>query len=392
MQYRTFGKTDFKSSALGFGMMRLPMISKENSKVDVKEAVKIVRFAIDNGVNYLDTAYTYHNQTSEEILKEVVKNGYRDKVKIADKLPIWMVKEPQDLDILLNTQLERLGVEKIDFYLLHALSRKSIPVIKRCNIINWLLEKKREGKIDYIGFSFHDDLKTFKKIADLYSWDFTQIQYNIIDVYSQGGISAIKYAHQKGMGVVIMEPLRGGQLCQTIPQEIGQTWAEYAKTGIDNIKPVQYLLDWIWNHKEVSIILSGMSDMQQTRENVYYAAKSGVGKLTERQLKIVRKIRKLYKERIVINCTSCKYCRVCPQKIPIPYIFDLVNQVKQYDSAHLPKLYYKFFISDDHKISSCLKCNKCNEVCPQKLDIPALFDKVEKVLSQDEPIQIFLKD
>ena len=229
MKYRKFSnKIDFQPSALGFGLMRLPLTP--DGKVDYAESIRIVRHAIDNGVNYLDTAYVYHGGESEKIMAEILKDGYREKVKIADKFPLWELKEdPADLDRIFFEQLERLQVKKIDFYLLHSLSKWSFfHYEKKFQLIKWLEKKRADGYIDYIGFSFHDKLPAFKAIVDYYSWDFYLLQINIIDTKSQAGVAGMKYAHKKDIGIIVMEALRGGQLTGSIPKEIQSLWKHFA--------------------------------------------------------------------------------------------------------------------------------------------------------------------
>ncbi|MCL1827331.1 MAG: aldo/keto reductase, partial [Candidatus Cloacimonetes bacterium] len=268
MKYRKFGtKIKFKPSALGYGMMRLPM--KEDGTIDVKEAVKIVRHAIDNGVNYIDTAYMYHGGESEKVVAKVLKDGYREKVKIADKMPLWSVKEEGDLDKIFFDQLKKLEVKKIDFYLLHALNKDSLKIIKKFNVIKWLEKKKTDGYIEHFGFSAHDSRAGIKKILDYYDWDFCMFQFNIIDKNRQAGIAGVKYAAEKGMGVIVMEPLRGGQLTVSIPKNIQLLWDEMAALNGDKVAtPSRYLLDWVWNFPEVSFLISGMSSMEQVKENL----------------------------------------------------------------------------------------------------------------------------
>ena len=399
--YRQFGKLDFKPSALGFGLMRLPLKDKEKGLVDIDEAVRIVRYAIDNGVNYLDTAYVYHRAESERILSEILKDGYREKVKIATKFPLWDLKEYSDLDRIFFEQLDKLKVKKIDFYLLHALNRERFNLVKKMNIIEWLEKKKADGYIDYIGFSFHDKLSVFKKIIDFYSWDFCQIQYNLVDSKYQAGQSGLKYAHSKGIGVIVMEPLRGGQLTATIPQDIMNLWADlasdYNKNNLpllsddkNNFYPTQMLLDWIWSQPEVGLVLSGMSDFEQTRQNILFAKSSSVGKINSKLLTKFRKIEKTYKAKTAINCTACNYCKVCPSKVAIPYIFDLANQIVRFENERSPKMNYNF-VPQENRAGKCVNCKICVSHCPQQLDIPALLNKCKQVFEEDKSFPFVFK-
>jgi len=381
MIYREFSnRINFNPSALGFGLMRLPL--KEDESIDIEEAVKIVRYAIDNGVNYIDTAYFYHAGESERVMAKVLKDGYREKVKIADKMPLWSVKEEGDLDKIFFDQLTKLEVKKIDFYLLHALSKDSLKVIKKYNVLSWLEKKKAEGYIDYLGFSAHDRRSNIKKIIDYYDWDFCMLQFNLVDKYKQAGITGIKYAHQKGLGVIVMEPLRGGQLTKNVPNEIQSMWLKMANLNKSkNVTSVKYLLDWIWNFEEVGFLLSGMSDMNQVHENSHYANQAKKNILTKKQLALYNRIQKAYLEIITINCTQCNYCKICPLKLPIPYIFEKLNEVKRFENQKTPTFQYHF-LTEAKKAHNCIDCKKCIECCPQKLDIPALLKKCSAVFDE----------
>ena len=383
MVYRKFSsKIKFKPSALGYGLMRLPI--NEDHSINADEAIKIVRLAIDNGVNYLDTAYMYHGGESEKIAAEILKDGYRAKVKIATKFPMWNLKEEADLDRIFFEQREKLQVQKIDFYLLHALGKNSLATIKKFNMIAWLEKKKKEGYIDYIGFSFHDHLTYFKKIIDFYHWDFCMVQFNVVDQARQAGIAGIKYAHQKGVGVIAMEPLRGGQLTTSIPSDINQLWEAMAKLYGDKIpNPPKYLLDWVWNFKEIAFLNSGMSNMEQVQSNLATAKKAKINKLTKKQLTLFNKIKKAYLAKTVVNCTKCDYCKMCPQKIAIPYIFEQYNEIKRFENQTTPTFRYHF-LGENERANQCTACRACVALCPQKIDIPVVLQKCSAVFDRKE--------
>ena len=385
MIYRDFSKKiDFKPAAIGFGLMRLPM--KDESIVDVPEAVKMVRHAIDNGVNYLDTAYIYHGGESEKILGEILKDGYREKVKIATKMPMWLLKEESDLDKIFFDQLDKIGVNKIDFYLLHALNKDSLDLITRLNIINWCEKKRSEGYIDYIGFSFHDTLPVWKSIIDFYDWDFCQLQFNIIDVKIQLDRTALEYAKKKDIGIIIMEPLRGGQLTSSIPEVIKKLWDKMAKLyGIDgSYNPIQFLLDWLWNFDEIGFMLSGMSSLQQVNDNLEFAKSAKVNSLTKEQLDLFDEIQSVYLKKIAIHCTKCNYCDICPQKIDIPQIFHCLNEVVRYEDQDTPTNIFYRAIPEEKRANKCINCGACVEVCPQRLEIPGLLSKCSKIFDEKE--------
>ncbi len=378
MDYRNFKGLDWKPSALGFGAMRLPYKGDDRGAIIEEEALKMIRYAVDNGVNYIDTAWPYHDKQSEEFLAKVLKDGYREKVKLATKLPSWEIKEPEDPDKYLDKQLEKLDVEKIDFYLLHALSKKSWKKYKKIDIFSWLEEKREEGKIDYIGFSFHDDLELFKEIVDHYHWDFCQIQYNYFDQRFQAGREGLQYASSKGMGVIIMEPLRGGMLAKEPPAAVKEIWNESKR----NWNPVNWALRWLWDQEEVSLVLSGMSTMEQVKENVRIAADSGVGILTKEDIDLVNRVAEKYRELSPVDCTGCNYCVPCPNGVAIPHNFAIYNQAKIYDEyEEKKKRYHK--MKDKSKAGNCVSCGQCEENCPQELPIMVLLKETAEYFEKD---------
>jgi Predicted oxidoreductases of the aldo/keto reductase family len=383
MQYRKFGKLDVKVSALGFGTMRLPTdgdISSSNrlSKDIVEaEAIKMIRYAIDQGVNYIDTAYPYHGGNSEIVTGKALKDGYREKVMLATKSPTWMIKQPEDFDKLLDEQLQKLQTDHIDFYLLHALSADSWKnVIVKHDIIKRAEEAKKAGKIKHIGFSFHDKADAFIEIVDGYDkWDFCQIQYNYMDIENQAGFAGLKYAASKGLAVVIMEPLLGGRLANP-PKDIEAILNENGK----NWSSSYWALQWLWNQPEVSLILSGMSNMQQVEENIASANNSGVGLFGKEELDAIDLVRKKYSERAAIPCTGCSYCLPCPNNVNIPRNFELYNEsVVHDDVAGSRQTYHNFFDKAGHA-SECIQCRICEEKCPQKISISEWMPKVHEVL------------
>ena len=380
MEYRNFGEIDWQPSALGFGAMRLPHEEDDRGAIKEDEAMKMIRWAIDNGVNYVDTAWPYHDGKSEEFLGKVLKDGYREKVKIASKLPSWDVEDSEDPDEILNEQLERLGVDKIDFYLLHALSRKHWENYQSLDIdiFEWMKEKREEGKIDHLGFSFHDDLEIFKEIVDTYDWDFCQIQYNYLDQGFQAGTEGLRYAADKGMGVVIMEPLRGGKLANEPPESIKDIWAE----AEEDREPVEWALKWLWNQPEVSLVLSGMSTLEQVKENVRYASESKTDSLSDKELEIVDRAAEKYRDISPVECTGCNYCVPCPNDVSIPRNFRMYNQAEIYDEYEKYKEIWDENMKDESKASNCVKCGQCLEKCPQDLPIMDLLEDVSEYFEE----------
>ncbi len=375
MQYRKFGDLNIEVSALGFGAMRLPINGDDSSDIDKEKAVDMIRYAVDNGVNYIDTAWPYHQGESERLVAEVLKDGYRNKVYLATKLPMWELEEKSDLDKYFNKQLEKLEVEKIDFYLLHGLNKKRWETIENLDILNWAEEKKNQGKIKYLGFSFHDSYQVFEKILDSYDWDFCQIQYNYLDTEYQAGRKGLKRAYEKGIGVIIMEPLRGGWLAQEPPEEVQELFSSQNEERT----PVEWALHWLWSQKEVSLVLSGMSTMQQVKENLKTADKSEIGYLSKSEFKMMEKASE--KMRGPVTCTRCEYCLPCPEEVNIPQNFHLYNRAKLFDKGEeMSEKYYE--MDKKARADNCIECGQCEDACPQNLDIIDLLKEVHCFFEQ----------
>lgn len=364
MQYRKCGSLDFEVSALGFGCMRLPIVDGNSANIDEEEAIKLIRYAIDNGVNYIDTAYPYHQGNSEFVVGKALKDGYREKVKLATKLPVWEVKEYADFDRLLNEQLKKLQTDYIDFYLLHALNKDSWKKVKDLGVLEWLGKAVADGRIKHPSFSFHDTLDVFKDIVDSYDWDMCQIQFNYMDTEYQAGLEGLKYAGSKGIAVVIMEPLRGGKLAKNVPADVK---AAFDASGIKRT-PAAWALRWIWNFPEVSTVLSGMGAMEEVQENIATAAEAKPLSLTDEELATIEKVKEIYQQRIKVNCTECGYCQPCPSDVKIPQVFRMYNELSMYETDE-PKRGYKGMIDRGEDASKCVECGQCESACPQNLSI-----------------------
>ncbi len=387
MQYRKFGKLDVQVSALGFGCMRLPVIDGKSGSIDQAEATRMIRYAIDQGVNYIDTAYGYHEKTSEIAVGKALQDGYRQKVNLATKLPVWLVNESGDFDTLLNEQLGKLQTDHVDFYLMHALNRNSWKKVVDLGLLRKAEAARADGRIRYIGFSFHDTLDTFKEIVDGYDyWDFCQIQYNYMDIENQAGTAGLHYAASKGLGVVIMEPLLGGKLARQIPA-LDPVW-EMAAT---NRTPADWALQWLWNRPpEVSVVLSGMSTMQQVEENIVSAAGSGVGAMAVEDLELIASAREKIRQLSPIPCTKCEYCLPCPNGVNIPRNFEVYNEGAMYNDPEGARNAYQHWISDDAKAAQCIQCQECESKCPQKIAISEWMPIVEEVLGLGRPYVMHL--
>lgn len=365
MQYRVMGKTGKKVSVLGFGMMRLPILNNDTKQIEEEKAIPMVRHAIDSGINYIDTAWPYHGEMSETFTAKVLDDGYRDKVFIADKLPAWLIKDYKDFDFYLNKQLERLNTDHIDFYLLHALNQRTWPIIRDLGVLKWAEDKRKEGKIKHLGFSFHDKLPLFKEIVDAHnSWDFCQIQYNYMDTEFQAGQEGLDYAHERGLAIIVMEPLRGGQLAQKPPAKIAKMWQQH----FDEQSYADGALQWVWNNPKVSLLLSGMTTKQHLDENLASANKALPNQLSSLDKAAFYDIQREYQKRRPIPCTNCGYCMPCPHQIMIPNIFNVFNVGKMYDDSKRAKFMYNF-INEDGQADKCIQCGECEPKCPQQIPI-----------------------
>lgn len=373
MQYRNFTKDNLKVSILGFGCMRLPIINNDLANIDVEKSSNMLKFAIDNGVNYIDTAYTYHQEQSEVFLGSFLKNGLRDKVYLATKSPVWLVEKHDDFERLLDEQLERLKTDHIDFYLLHSLYEKTYNKIVELNVFDFLKKAQQKGKIKYVGFSFHDELPLFKKIVDSYNWDFCQIQLNYLDRQYQAGIEGLNFAKDKGLDVVIMEPIKGGKLA-TASTQIKEIWNE------SDIKrtPAEWALKWLFNNNQVSVVLSGMSTIDQVIENINIADNSTPNTLSQKELDLVDRVTTIYNDKIKVGCTGCEYCLPCPSKVAIPNIFELYNNIYVFGAEDTSKTSYNKLKERD--ASSCIECGACENLCPQHLTIINYLKEADKAL------------
>ena len=363
MHYRTLGDTGLKVSALGFGAMRLP-VTGEDKAVDVPTTVDMIRYAIDHGVNYVDTAWPYHGGQSERAVGQALADGYRERVILATKLPVWDIKSIDDCDRILNEQLQRLQTDRIDCYLLHCLSRERWPKMRDLGVTDWLLRARDDGRIGELGFSFHDTLEVFKEIVDAVDWAICQIQYNYVNETVQAGTEGLKYAADKGLGVVIMEPLFGGALVGG-PDDVMAIWREAGKpNGVDTA------LQWLWNKPEIGLVLSGMSTMEQVVQNVASAAASGVGSLSEADAALIARVQEAYAAYAAVPCTKCGYCMPCPNGVDIPALFEMYNNgvIFQASSFQLSRGLYQL-LPAAARASRCCACGACEDKCPQQIPV-----------------------
>ncbi len=359
MQYRSFGKTGETVSALGFGCMRLPTrVGAGGEEIDEEEAVRMLRHAIDRGLTYVDTAFMYHGGESEVLVGKALRDGYRQKTLLATKSPYFGFEKPEDFERHLDIQLERLQVDSVDFYLLHSVSLDSYNrVALPFRLLDKLEKARADGKIRHIGFSFHDDYPAFQTVVDSYDgWEFCQIQLNYIDVANQAGLRGLEYAASKGLGVVIMEPLLGGRLANPP--------ANLRRVLPAEKPPVETALDFLWNRPEVSLILSGMSTMEQVEQNLQYASNASAGMLSEDDLAVYARAKEVYDTMARVPCTGCAYCMPCPFGVDIPGVFRAYNQSVL--SMEEGRGQYEAL---EGRADLCRACHKCEKICPQHIEI-----------------------
>lgn len=362
-------------SILGFGCMRFPT---KNGNVDEERSIALIRECIHKGINYFDTAYFYNGGKSETILGKALSGGYREKVKIATKLPPFMVSKLDGAKKILSTQLGKLQTDYIDYYLLHMLSNKAeFDRMKNLGVIDWLQGLKEEGIIKNLGFSFHGSKTDFEEIITIYPWDFCQIQYNYMDVNNQAGKSGLMLAHSLGIPVIVMEPLRGGRLANRLPKEVLKEFNSYKKER----SPVEWALRWIWNHPEVTVVLSGMSNEDQLEENVQIAGDALEGSLTDEEHAIFDRVMEIMHEKTKIPCTGCGYCMPCPFGVNIPGCFTVYNDKFLLNEKRNKVIYIRTLGGLSEKAafaSKCTECGKCEKNCPQHIEIRKELKRVKK--------------
>ncbi|WP_422484486.1 aldo/keto reductase [Gudongella sp. DL1XJH-153] len=362
MQYREITRDKLNVSLLGLGCMRFPVLEDDNSRIDVDKATLMVRHAFDKGINYFDTAYPYHGGESEAFLGYALEGIRREDYHLATKSPVWLMENHDDFMRYLDEQLVNLKTNYVDFYLFHALNMDSFKKIKSLEFEKFVNQAKKEGKIKHIGFSFHDELPVFKEIIDYYPWEFCQIQLNYMDVDYQAGLSGLEYARNKGIDVVVMEPLKGGKLANS-PDDVLQVWNK-AKTSRT---PVQWALNWLYSLPGISVVLSGMSTMDQLDENIRISSYDNSMSLDD--MDIVKEAADIYRSRTKVDCTGCKYCIPCPQNVEIPNIFELYNNAHVYGTMEESINSYSSLVKKESDSSKCIECGLCEEKCPQNLRI-----------------------
>lgn len=372
MLYRENPRNHQYLSVLGYGCLRF---DRRGTAIDQKKAEAEMKLAIEQGVNYFDTAYTYAG--SEACLGTFLAKGYRDQVNIATKLPHYYIKTPQDAERYFQEQLTRLQTDHVEYYLMHMLNDPAAwERLLGLGIAQWIEEKKASGAILNIGFSFHGGTDNFIHILDAYDWDFCQIQYNYMDEHAQAGRRGLSYASKKGLPVVIMEPLRGGRLVQGLPA----TAKKMIAASRPKCTPAQLGLRWLWNQPEVTVVLSGMNAVGQVEENVRIASESTPNSMSKEEQQLIERVKGEINKYVKVPCTGCGYCMPCPQGVDIPVCFQAYNT--SYTDSFISGMKAYFMcnaLRTNHTgASKCIRCGKCSRRCPQKLDVPRLLARVKR--------------
>lgn len=376
---------DLTVSILGFGAMRLPLIGgtqkptdsfSPNRIIDEDETARMVEYAIDQGINYFDTAYNYHAGKSEVVMGKMLRS-HRDSVIIATKLPVFLVKKQEDFDGFLNEQLQRLQTSFVDLYLLHGLNEKTWESSKSLGVLSFLERARKDGRIRRAAFSFHDTLSTFKTIVDAYDWTMCQIQYNYLDQQYQAGTEGLMYAVSRGIAVVVMEPLRGGKLAK-VPPEVELLFQASARKRT----PAEWALRWVWNHPEISTVLSGMGSLDQVRQNIAFSLEGKANFLTVDDLAFIEQARRAYRDLLQVDCSGCAYCMPCPSGVNIPHNFSLYNDLVTFKDP-TGVMVYNAFMPPEQRASACCECAECEEKCPQHIPIREGLKKVHAALYRE---------
>lgn len=393
------GSLDWEVSALGFGCMRLPSRRINRLRADTAESIRIIRHGIDQGINYIDTAWNYHLGDSEKVVGQALQDGYRERVHLVTKLFVPLVRKADDFDRHLNAQLKRLQTDYLDIYLFHALNAGGFEKVKRLGLVEKMEEAKKQGRIRHIGFSFHDTLPVFQEIIDYYDWDAAQIQYNYMDTGIQATTDGLTYAHSKGIAVIIMEPIKGGTLANPPAEALDiMESAGYDRT------PVDWALQFLWNRPEISVVLSGMGSQKMVDENCASADRSGIGSLSVEEEQVIAKLAEIYRREILVPCTACRYCMPCPAGVNIPKNFAILNNISMervFVFRWLARWGYMKLSGSKEKLdkenpngnaSLCVKCGKCLEKCPQQIDIPGELEKVLAIMGKRGRISDYYPD
>lgn len=385
MQYRELGKTGEKISILGFGAMRLPH-TKSNDNIDEKKATEILSYGIDNGINIIDTANSFHASSlkgvgnCEPFIGNFLELGYREKVLLSAKLPSWLIEKPEDMKTIFNEQLKRLKTDSIDIYMLHGLTDTYWSNYKSLDIFDFLDDLLNDGRVKHVGFSAHTEFDTLMSILDDYDkWEVVLSQMNYLDENYKSGLAGLNLVNSMGLGNMVMEPLRGGTLVEDIPQDIMDMW----DTADVKRSPVEWALEYLWNMDNVSCVLSGMSSLEQVKENIEIASKAKVGSISDNDMFLIQEVARELRFRKGNDCTGCTYCMPCPNGIEIPNCFKEYNVAKMFDNPTASAMHYFNLISEGSRADKCNNCGKCLNFCPQFINIPEELEKVSNLFGKE---------
>jgi predicted aldo/keto reductase-like oxidoreductase len=381
MLQRTIGQTGVDVSILGFGCMRLPVIDHKPDQIDYPKATELLHYAIDHGVNYVDTAYFYHGANfgtkgeSEPFVGQALSGGWRERVNLATKMPLFFLKAREEMDRFLAEQLERLQTDHLDFYLLHGLNGATWDKVRDLGVREFLDDAQAKGLIRFPAFSFHGASEDFVRICDEYDWAFGQMQYNYMDVDFQAGYAGLRHAADKGMGVVVMEPLKGGKLAQKLPPEMQAVFEAREEPW----SPAEWALRFVWNEPGVSLLLSGMNEMEQVVENLRVAETAQANALSADELAVYDQARKAMQSRVKADCSACRYCMPCASGVDIPGVLAALNNAAMWDDANQ---WLTGYTRVEGKAGLCTACGSCEEVCPQGLPVPELIAEAALVFGE----------
>ena len=377
MEQRKYGKQPWSVGIFGMGCLRVPQTKDETGRtvIDRGPATELVRHAIDRGINYLDTAALYQDGDNEAWLGEALQDGYRERVKLVTKLPLWLLKEEADIERTFEEECRRLQTDFIDVYLLHSMNKEYWQLAKKYHALDHLVALREQGRIGAIGFSFHDGFDLFREMVDAFDWDMCQIQLNIIDTYKQATVEGLRYAASKGLAVVIMEPLQGGRLAN-VPdyvQKIYDQWPEKRS-------PVEWAMRYLYSMPEVTCILSGVSTIEQLEDNLRIFEKARANVMTEEEMQIVDRVREAFAEHMAVGCTACGYCQPCPMTVDIPAVFARWNGAAVFGEWDKMRDRFGKLEKAGHGPSACIACGKCESHCPQHLPIIEKLQQAKKAL------------
>jgi predicted aldo/keto reductase-like oxidoreductase len=381
MKYRKFGSLDWNVSVLGFGVMRLPSMDDDPADINEATSIGMIRHAIDKGVNYLDLGYpddmSLHERQAR-IVGRALQDGYRQNTKVTATLPTFSVKTSKDFDRCLKEQLKWLKVDKLDFYLLGRLNRDTWPALEGLGMLNAAKEAMADGRIGHLGFSFHDHFQILRDILNAYdNWTLCQFQYSYMDIDHDPGFSGIKYAADQGLAVVVTEPLRWGRLTKKPPEPVAKVWA----SAPERRSPTEWGLRWVWNHPEISVVVSDMSTVEQVKENIDVAAGAQPDNLTVRELVLINQVREAYYALKVVPCTSCRACMPCPTGVDVPRIFELYNDAVMYNDIKTARTIYG---AEKHDINRCTECNVCVNACAKRIAILEYLRAARRLFDERE--------